>query len=202
MIFMRIIKQAAEAIIYRHGNEVIKERIKKAYRIDDIDLKLRKSRTRKEAKLLEKVENAPKVLGADEKRMKIRMEFIDGKLVKNVLDGMDKKRRSLILREIGGKIARMHDNDIIHGDLTTSNMIIKDKIYFIDFGLGFISNKIEDKAVDMHLLRQALESKHCKHSEESFKEILEGYKLSKNWREVLNRLEKVEKRGRYKNKNE
>ena len=120
---MKIIRQAAEAIIYRHGNEVIKERIKKSYRIDDIDLKLRKSRTRKEAKLLEKVENAPKVLGADEKRMKIRMEFIDGKLVKNVLDGMDKKRRSLILREIGGKIARMHDNDIIHGDLTTSNMI-------------------------------------------------------------------------------
>jgi len=199
---MKIIRQAAEAIIYRHGNEVIKERIKKSYRIDDIDLKLRKSRTRKEAKLLEKVENAPKVLGADEKRMKIRMEFIDGKLVKNVLDGMDKKRRSLILREIGGKIARMHDNDIIHGDLTTSNMIIKDKIYFIDFGLGFISNKIEDKAVDMHLLRQALESKHYKHSEESFKEILEGYKMSKNWREVLNRLEKVEKRGRYKNKNE
>ena len=199
---MKIIRQAAEAIIYRHGNEVIKERIKKSYRIDDIDLKLRKSRTRKEAKLLEKVENAPKVLGADEKRMKIRMEFIDGKLVKNVLDGMDKKRRSLILREIGGKIARMHDNDIIHGDLTTSNMIIKDKIYFIDFGLGFISNKIEDKAVDMHLLRQALESKHYKHSEESFKEILEGYKMSKNWREVLNRLEKIEKRGRYKNKNE
>ena len=60
MIFMKIIRQAAEAIIYRHGNEVIKERIKKSYRIDDIDLKLRKSRTRKEAKLLEKVENAPK----------------------------------------------------------------------------------------------------------------------------------------------
>jgi Kae1-associated kinase Bud32 len=95
----------------------------------------------------------------------------------------------------------MHDKDIIHGDLTTSNMILKEKVYFIDFGLGFNSTRIEDKAVDLHLLRQAFESKHYKHFEEFFKEVLEGYKLSKNWKEVLNRLEKVEMRGRYKRKN-
>jgi len=109
-----------------------------------------------------------------------------------------------LLREVGGKIAKMHDKDIIHGDLTTSNMIIRNpslstrKVYFVDFGLGFDSKKIEDKAVDLYLLKQALESKHYKHFEESFKEVIEGYKLSKNWKEVLNRLKKVEKRGRYK----
>ena len=199
---MKIIAQGAEAILYKENDYLIKERIKKSYRIDEIDFKLRKYRTRSEAKLLSKVENSPKVFDVDEKEMKIKMEFIDGKLVKNILDDMNKNKRNLLLREIGGKIAKMHDDNIIHGDLTTSNMILKNKIYFIDFGLGFVSNKIEDKAVDLHLLRQALESKHYRHFEESFKEVLEGYKLSKNWKEVLNRLEKVERRGRYKNKNE
>ena len=199
---MKIIKQGAEAILYLENNCLIKERIKKSYRIDDIDIKLRKFRTRKEAKLLQKVDNSPKVYDVDEKNMKIKMEFIDGKLLKDILDNLNKEKRNLILREIGGKIAKMHDDDIIHGDLTTSNMILKNKIYFIDFGLGFNSNRIEDKAVDLHLLKQALESKHYKHFEESFKEVLEGYKLSKNWKEVLKRLEKVERRGRYKKKNE
>ena len=199
---MKIVAQGAEAILYRENDFLIKERIKKSYRIDGIDIKLRKYRTKSEAKLLSKVENSPEVFDVDEKSMKIKMEFIDGKLVKNILDDMNKNKRNLLLREIGGKIAKMHDDNIIHGDLTTSNMILKNKIYFIDFGLGFVSNKIEDKAVDLHLLRQALESKHYRHFEESFKEVLEGYKLSKNWKEVLNRLEKVERRGRYKNKNE
>ena len=199
---MKIIKQGAEAVIYLEDNALIKERIKKSYRIDDIDVKLRKYRTRSESKLLSKVDNSPKVYNVDEKNMKIKMEFIDGKLMKDILDNLSKEKRNLILREIGGKIAKMHDDDIIHGDLTTSNMILKDKVYFIDFGLGFNSNRIEDKAVDLHLLKQALESKHYKHFEESFKEVLEGYKLSKNWKEVLNRLEKVERRGRYKKKNE
>ena len=199
---MKVIARGAEAILIKEGNYLIKERIKKSYRIDEIDFKLRKYRTRSEAKLLSKVENSPEVFDVDEKNMKIKMEFIDGKLIKDILDGMHSDKRNLILREIGGKIAKMHDSDIIHGDLTTSNMILKEKVYFIDFGLGFVSNKIEDKAVDLHLLRQALESKHYKHFEESFKEILEGYKISKNFKEVIQRLEKVEKRGRYKNKNE
>ena len=199
---MKILKQGAEAILYKEDNYLVKERIKKSYRIDDIDIKLRKLRTRKEAKLLEKIENAPKLFSVDEKNMKIKMEFINGELIKDILDNINKEKRNLIFREIGEKVAKMHDDDIIHGDLTTSNMILKDKVYFIDFGLGFNSDKIEDKAVDIHLLKQALESKHYKHFEESFLGFFEGYKISRNWKEVLKRLEKVEKRGRYKNKNE
>src|SRR3990167_2700846 len=193
---MKIIKQAAEAIIFLDKDKVIKERIRKSYRIDDIDNKLRKFRTRSEGKLLEKIDNSPEVYEVNDKEMKIVMEFIDGKLVKDILDNMTREKRNLLLREIGRRIAKMHDKDIIHGDLTTSNMILKDKVYFIDFGLGFHSKKIEDKAVDLHLLKQALESKHYKHFEESYKKVLNGYKSSKNWKEVLKRLEKVERRGR------
>jgi Kae1-associated kinase Bud32 len=82
-------------------------------------------------------------------------------------------------------------------------MILKDnKVYFIDFGLGFVSLKIEDKAVDLHLLKQALESKHYKVFEDCFNSILKGYKKSVNYEDVMERLKKVEKRGRYKRKNE
>jgi Kae1-associated kinase Bud32 len=71
-------------------------------------------------------------------------------------------------------------------------------LYFIDFGLGFESAKIEDKAVDLHLIKQALEAKHFQHAGEFFKHVLEGYKTSKNYKETIKRLELVEKRGRYK----
>ena len=138
---MKIIKQGAEGILYKEKDYLIKERIKKSYRIEEIDNKLRKFRTRREGKLLQKTENSPQVFEVNDKEMKIKMEFIDGELVKDILDDLRKDKRNNLLREIGGKVARMHDKDIIHGDLTTSNMILKDKIYFVDFGLGFDSKK-------------------------------------------------------------
>ena len=105
--------------------------------------------------------------------------------------------------EIGKQIGRLHDNDIVHGDLTTSNMIVKDnKVYLIDFGLGFVSKRTEDKAVDLRLLRQALEGKHYDIAKKAFSCILDGYgKECKDADEIIKRLkEKVEKRGRYKRK--
>ena len=81
-------------------------------------------------------------------------------------------------------------------------MIIDGKLYFIDFGLGFISSRIEDKAVDLRLLKQALDSKHYKTAEESFKWVLEGYKECNDYMDVMKQLEKVELRGRYKRKHE
>ena len=198
---MRILQQGAEAVIYQFGNKVIKDRIRKNYRLPEIDEKLRRFRTKREAKLLERADiNVPKILKLDLDNKKIEMEFIDGKLLKDVLDNL--RNRNEVCEQIGEEIAKLHDKDIIHGDITTSNMILKDgKVYFIDFGLGFFSKKIEDKSVDLHLLKQALESKHYKHFKESFENVLEGYKKSRDYKEVLERLNKVEKRGRYKGKN-
>lgn len=199
---MEIIQRGAEAVLYRDGDRLIKERIKKGYRLKEIDEKLRKFRTRRESSLLKSAPvPVPEVFLFDDKAMKIEMEFIDGKLLKNELDNFSMKNRLKICREIGRSIAKLHDADIIHGDLTTSNMILKDnKIYFIDFGLGFVSAKEEDKAVDLHLLKQALQAKHYRHFEESFRQVLEGYKKSRNAKDVLKKLEQVESRGRYKRK--
>ena len=104
------------------------------------------------------------------------MSFIDGKKLSEHLDNFKLEEQKEICREIGESVAKLHKNDIIHGDLTTSNMILqKEKIYFIDFGLGYISRKTEDKAVDLYLLKQALEAKHFTHWKILFEEISKSY---------------------------
>jgi len=199
---MKKISQGAEAVIYSNGKKAVKERVKKEYRISAIDDRLRKLRTRQEGKLLKKVDFAPEVFSVDEKEMKIEMEHIDGFLIKDLLDGMGKNEREEVCLEIGKHIGVLHSKDIIHGDLTTSNMILSDKkVKFIDFGLGFISSKVENKAVDINLLKHALESKHHEHFEGCFENVLRGYKQSYDLAsEVVKRLEKVDARGRYKSK--
>ena len=197
----QIIQQGAEAIISLEKDVITKDRIKKSYRLPILDQRLRKQRTKKESKILEKASTlipVPKLIKTDDKE-KIEMQFIEGKKLSEHLDSL--KNAEEIYKLIGENIAILHDNNIIHGDLTTSNMIYstkENKLYFIDFGLSFESNKAEDKAVDLHLIKQALEAKHFSKFELFFKAVLEGYKLSKNFKETIKRLESVEKRGRYK----
>ena len=201
---MKVLHRGAEAILYLEDKNLVKERISKSYRHKTIDINKRKYPTRREFKLLLKAQkvglNVPEPLLVDENEMKVIMQYITGDVLKQTLDNYPKEKREKVAIEIGKQTAKMHDNHIIHGDLTTSNMILNKKVYFIDFGLGSISPKEEDKAVDIHLLKQALESKHYKHFEELYKAFLKGYNSSKNSKKVLERLEKVEKRGRYKRK--
>ncbi len=198
---MKLIKQGAEAKLFIDGDKLIKERISKGYRIKEIDDRIRRLRTRSEGKLLQRAENTPKVFLVDEDKYKIEMEFIDGVLVKSILEGLGAGERKMLCVELGKDIAGLHDQNIIHGDLTTSNMLLKDRLYFIDFGLGFTSERIEDKAVDLKLLKQALDGKHYLIAEECFGFVLEGYKISQEHGKVFKQLEKVEIRGRYKRKN-
>ena len=198
-----IIAQGAEAILKLENGILIKERVPKDYRIKEIDDKIRKLRTRSESRLIERASSiikTPKVINSDDKNMKITMEFIDGVKLVDHIDGINEKERGKILKLIGNEVALLHNNNIIHGDLTTSNMILKDEnIYFIDFGLGFVSDKDEDKAVDIRLFKQALDSKHYNHSKKSINYFLKGYKEKSNrFSEITKRLEKVESRGRYK----
>src|SRR3989344_952956 len=154
--------------------------------------------TKKDNKLLKKAQElipVPKIFSNSD--YSISIEYIKGKKLSEHLDKL--KNKFKIAEEIGKNIAILHNNNIIHGDLTTSNMIYsKKKIYFIDFGLGFESNKVEDKAVDLHLIKEALTAKHYKNADKLFSSILKGYKISNTYKETLTRLIKVEKRGRYK----
>ncbi len=197
-----IIGQGAEAVLRKEENKVVKERVPKDYRLAEIDNKLRSSRTRRESKILAKLEEinfpAPRLRKIDDKQMKIEMDFVPGPLLKEILH----TKHIEFSKEIGRKVGILHSNSIIHSDLTTSNMIhCNGEVHFIDFGLSFVSDKVEDKAVDLHLLDRALESRHHDIYKECISAVLEGYKQGNpEWSEVLERLEKVEKRGRNKKK--
>ena len=198
---MKLIAQGAESKIFLERNRIIKDRFRKTYRIKEIDDRLRKARTKREAKILDKLQKinfpVPGLIKNNEKDT-LEIQYIKGKLLKNILN---KQNCIKLSKEIGEKVAILHNNNIIHHDLTTSNMIFNKQIYFIDFGLSFFSTKIEDRAVDLHLLKEALESKHSKIWEKCYKAALDAYgKKAKNGRQVIKRLEVVEKRGRYKNK--
>lgn len=203
-LIMQKIAQGAEAVLYQDKNRIFKERLSKSYRLPQIDESLRKFRTRREAKILRKLTElnfpAPHLHEFCDKRMSIFMDFLPGEQLKNVIED----DHQLLAKEIGRKVALLHKNDIVHGDLTTSNMIkhkATGELNLIDFGLSFFSDKIEDKAVDLFLLDRALESKHYKIYPEVFEEVIESYK--ENYPEaykVLERFEKVKGRGRNKNK--
>jgi len=196
----QIIQTGAEAILIKRGDEVLKRRVKKGYRFLELDEKIRKLRTRSEAKLLEKAGKiipTPKVVKVDDKKMEIDMEFIDGLKLSEHLDELENWRQVCV--EIGKNIAKLHDAGIIHGDLTTSNMIlVNDRVFFVDYGLGFVNGHVEDKAVDLHLIKQALEAKHFLRFEEYWKAVVQGYKESESFNKVMKQFKKVEKRGRYK----
>ncbi|VVB80497.1 KEOPS complex subunit Bud32 [uncultured archaeon] len=198
---VKILAQGAEAIIELEKGIVIKKRIPKSYRLKELDEKIRESRTRKETKILEKAHkiiNVPEVL--KKKEYEIDLEYIEGDKLAEKLNSYPLEKQLKVMENLGEEVAKLHANDIIHGDLTTSNTILKEsKVFIIDFGLGFISKRTEDKAVDLHLIKQALEAKHFQNYEKLFHHFKEGYKKDfKEAEAVLERFKKVEARGRYK----
>ena len=164
---MKIIKRGAEAVLYLDNSHLIKERVKKGYRLPEIDEKLRKYRTRKELKLLEDARRAgvetPKTFSTDDND-KIAMDYIEGQRLKEFFNETDDENRKKVAKLVGRAVGMMHKNGIVHGDLTTSNMILKDgKVYFIDFGLGENTQRIESLATDLSVLKEAFKSTHFKY---------------------------------------
>ncbi len=203
----KIIYQGAEAKIciskYMNFDVVKKRRIKKGYRIKQIDYNLISTRTKEETKLMIEARQAgvsiPIIYDVDLQHGVITMEYLKGKRIKDILNSLDEKERMRICKKIGESIARFHNNNIIHGDITTSNMILlDDKIHFFDFGLGEINSEVEAKGVDLHVLMEAIESTHSKYSN-CFNYVLEGYKkeLKQDANQVIKKIQDIVKRGRY-----
>jgi Kae1-associated kinase Bud32 len=173
---------------------VMKHRIPKKYRIQELDDKIRKDRTKKEMSIIllaKDAVNVPHIYEVDTVDYHLIMEFIDGKPLKEVF--RDEKNIRLA-KEVGRAVRNLHKKNLIHGDLTTSNIIFHDKnIYFVDFGLAELSTRLEDKAVDVVAFKKMLKSTHFKYFDDIWKYFQEGY-ADKN---VLNHVIKVEKRARY-----
>ncbi len=186
--------QCAEAIVEIKGDLVYKRRIQKRYRVKEIDERIRRERTKSEAKLISEArrKGVPTPIIFDINDYELVMERIEGDLAREVIDEDISKR-------IGEFVGILHKNGIIHSDLTTSNIIVgrDNVIYFIDFGLSFIESSMEAKGVDVHVFFQSLCGTH--ESYERLKELfIEGYKRTfSDASQVLRRVTEIEQRGRY-----
>jgi TP53 regulating kinase-like protein len=205
-----LLKKGAEARLYLaswHDKKVIiKARLPKKYRPAKLDLEIRSYRTVHEPQLMHEAKKAgvptPTIFLVDVKNAVIVMEFIEGKQVKQLLGALSEKERESVCVRIGELIGRLHTNGVIHGDLTTSNMILnfESKIFLVDFGLGEKTMELEARGVDLHLMKRALQSTHYQFAEECFEAVMSGYAAvlsAEDAKDVLEKIREIEKRGRY-----
>jgi TP53 regulating kinase and related kinases len=198
----RLLKKGAESELYLidwYGqNAVSKIRVSKKYRHHSIDLILRKHRTLHEARIMSSVKMfdvvTPFVYFLDSNNFEIIMEYIVGNILKDVFS-------PYFCTELGQIVAKLHLNNIIHGDLTTSNFIItpQNHLVVIDFGLSFYSERMEDKAADIRLFKEILNSVHVEFFKTSFENFYLGYNkiYGKESLKLFNTVDEIEQRGRY-----
>jgi len=215
---------------------LLKHRFKKKYRHTTLDASLTKSRVSGEARALLKClrsgVNVPGIRMVDASAGLLGIEWIEGMNVNSVLlgggvedDNQEKVSESsgeqdplsdfgissdTLMLLIGTEIGKMHVADVIHGDLTTSNMMLRHpsslksadpslptELVLIDFGLSYQSGLVEDKAVDLYVLERAFASTHPD-SEPMFASVLSAYAkiLGNQWLPLHRRLQEVRMRGR------
>jgi TP53 regulating kinase and related kinases len=202
---IKLIKKGAEADIFvvRWFGEMAISKIRKAkpYRNVSLDTEIRKKRTIHEAQMLSAAKLAnvttPFIYFVDPKHAEIVMEWIEGDNAKDIID-------SELAAEIGRYAARLHSQNIIHGDLTTSNFIFNKKnrkLTVIDFGLSYHSQRFEDKAVDVRLIKEIFMSAYSIDYERLYSSFLLGYKDitgdGHTTAKILDTVQAIEKRGRY-----
>lgn len=214
-----LFKQGAEGRIYKGvylGKPTIaKERFVKKYRHPDLDAQLTKERIKSESRSIIRCKTAgirtPALYLVDFTRRIIFMEYFENSIVvKNFITNSNEEVISKLALKIGTALGKMHANSIIHGDLTTSNMLLVNKhnqnvyddlqdleLIFIDFGLSHVESSAEDKGVDLYVLERALISTHNT-ANEIFDKVLEGYKSENKlgFKEVFAKLKEVQARGR------
>jgi TP53 regulating kinase-like protein len=205
-----LLKKGAEASLFLkswHGRRVIvKARFPKRYRPTELDAKIRGYRTTHEPQLMHEAKKAgvptPTIFLVDMKNSAITMEFVEGRQVKQVLPHFPLKEQQELCVKIGVLIGKMHRHGVVHGDLTTSNMILSGggKIFLVDFGLGEKNIEVEAKGVDLHLMKRALQSTHYQFAEDCFRHVLKGYSEVlgvEDAEKVFEKIREIEQRGRY-----
>lgn len=214
-----LFKQGAEARVYKgtyFGRAAIfKERFEKKYRHPDLDRLLSVERMRAEARALRKTRMAGVpvppvyfvdltsriiVTGCIENAVTVREKIVS---LQSEEPAALKESLEFLMDKVGEAVALLHKNHVVHGDLTTSNLLVQRRdgepplIYVIDFGLSFISETAEDKGVDLYVLERAFLSAHPG-IESFFQRFLNSY--SKNYSQkaanILKKFEEVKQRGR------
>jgi Mn2+-dependent serine/threonine protein kinase len=209
---VHLIKRGAEADIYLvewYGKKAIsKVRRPKQYMHHMLDREIRRKRTLHEAEMLNMAKRAmvttPLIYFVDPLNAEIIMQYIEGYTVKDLMtnDNIEDPLLRQALIDMGIYTARLHARNIIHGDLTTSNFILhnSNRLVLIDFGLAFYSSRIEDKAVDIRLIKEVMSSAHANLFNEAFRLFIDGYASvagEDNTKVLLKKVREIEQRGRY-----
>lgn len=208
MAGMTLLKKGAEAELYviewMGRPAVLKRRVRKAYRNPDLDAYVRGSRTSNEAKLLSEARRlgvpTPMVYFVDKRSFEITMSYIASPPLKRLVPGMSEAGIAETFSRIGEMVALLHRGGLVHGDLTTSNILCHGGLlYLIDFGLGERTPDLEPRGVDIHLMRRALESSHHEISGTAYASFVNGYArgMGQLSEAVLARADSIRKRGRY-----
>lgn len=202
---MKLIKKGAEADIYvtewQNSDAILKIRKSKNYRNPILDKNLRKQRTIKESQTIMEVKSfgipAPLVYFVNLEKSSILMQRIPGKPIHD----LPESKVITLAKQMGNLVGMLHQNGIMHGDLTTSNFIFfQNKVYVIDFGLSQKTIKPEDHAVDLRLIKEILNSAHAKIMEKAWKNFLTGYKTvvgTSRYLKIIKLVSEIESRGRY-----
>jgi len=206
----KLLKKGAEASLLLadwHGRRVIiKVRIPKMYRPPALDERIRSYRTVHEPQLMHEAKTAgvptPLIYMVNVPDASIIMEYIEGQQVKQILNKASKVDRYDLCLKIGKSVGQLHNHGLIHGDLTTSNMILtpEGNLFFVDFGLGEKNGELEAQGVDLHLMKRALQSTHYMFWEKCFKDVLCGYSSVVGIEvaeKVYEKIREIERRGRY-----
>jgi TP53 regulating kinase-like protein len=183
---------------------LLKRRGVKKYRHPQIDKEIRRYRTLHEADIIHRAKEAgvstPLIFQLDPENATIIMEFIEGEKVRDIVPRLSEEENKMLFRIIGEESGRLHGAGLIHGDLTTSNIIrTNDRVVFIDFGLGEISKEVEKRGVDFNLMVRMLASTHYALMDMLLEAFKEGYRKSMGMEaeEVFQRADEVRRRGRY-----
>ncbi len=206
---LTLVAKGAEADLWLDSDwngvkALIKRRGEKRYRHPELDRDIRRSRTNHEASIIHRAREAgvptPIIYQIDPGGATIVMEYVEGEKVRDIVDNLREEERRWLFCHIGEMAGRLHGAGIIHGDLTTSNIIrTQHGVVFVDFGLSEVSWETEKRGVDLNLMSRMLTSTHFRHTEELFAAFKEGYKyvLGEEADEALGRMEEISRRGRY-----
>ena len=205
----RLLYKGAEADVIQgewQGMEaVFKVRRPLTYRLKVLDEAIRRQRTVHEAEMIHLAKGAgvasPALYNVDVPQCTLVMEFVRGERVKDIVPTLPPGELGEIFSEFGAAVAKLHRSGIMHGDLTTANVVRRDRaLVFIDFGLSIRTARLEDHAVDMRLIKETLVGAHSGASARALEALNRGYARvagPSRTRAVLKQLQSIERRGRY-----
>jgi TP53 regulating kinase and related kinases len=184
---------------------VFKVRVPLPYRLPVLDEAIRHQRTVREAQMIHAARSAgvqsPHIYDVDLAAATLVLEHISGQRLKDLIPHLDGRRTSRLLSRLGSVAASLHKGGIMHGDLTTANVIVRDgDLVLLDFGLALHSDRVEDHAVDLRLIKETLTGAHPTIARAGMRSLLEGYAAvagPARGRAVQRQVRSIERRGRY-----